>query len=256
MFTKEERDQVRNRLIDLARSDPRVVSGALTGSSGRGAEDEWSDIDIAFGITEGVSVEAVLGDWTEVLTQEQGILHYWDLPFRSSLYRVFLLPSGLEIDIAAVPQQEFGPRGPSFRTLFGTARPQEADPPPSSRFLIGLGWHHALHARSYMERGKSWGAEHWISALRDHTLELACLRLGEETAHARGAHRLPKDVTEPLAESLVRSLDYPELRRALGAATAAYITELEAWDPDLAASLKPLLPSAAPQQLQADIRNK
>src|SRR5215208_4570997 len=119
MFTIQERDDARNRVLELAGSDPRVKADALTGSSAVGGEDEWSDIDVAFGIADGVSVEAVLDDWSQVLTDELGVLHYWDLPFRSSLYRVFLLPSGLEIDIAAVPHEEFGPRGPSFRTLFG-----------------------------------------------------------------------------------------------------------------------------------------
>ncbi len=256
MFTTEQRDDVRNRVLDLARSDPRVTAGALTGSSAVGAEDERSDIDVAFGVTDGVSVEAVLNDWTEVLTRELGVLHYWDLPFRSSIYRVFLLPSGLEIDVAVTPQQEFGARGPRFRTLFGTTRQQEPAPPPSARYLIGLGWHHVLHARSYIERGKPWGAEYWISALRDHTVELACLRLGEETAYARGVDRLPATVTGPLAEALVSSLDEAELRRALGVATASFIAELEAADPDLCARLKPLLQEfGAPQQPQANIED-
>ena len=253
MFTPEEREDVRNRVLDLARSDPRITAGALTGSSAVGAGDEWSDIDVAFGIAEGVSVDAVLDDWTQVLTEELGVLHYWNLPFRSSLYRVVLLPSGLEIDIAAVPQEEFGARGPRFRSVFGTARQQEPTTRPSERYLIGLGWHHVLHARSYIERGKLWGAEYWISALRDHTLELACLRLGEETADARGVDRLPTTLTAPLGEALVRSLDEAELRRALSAATASFITEVDVWDPDLCARLKPPLESVAPRQPQADI---
>jgi hypothetical protein len=154
---------------------------------------------------------------------------------------VFLLPGGLEIDIGLSPQHDFGPRGPRFRILFGTTRQQEPSQPPSSRYLIGLCWHHVFHARSSIERSKPWRAEYWISALRDHTLTLACLRLGEEPAEARGVDRLPAVVTEPLAEALVRSLDNKELRRALTAATTSFITELEAQDPSLCARLKPLL---------------
>jgi predicted nucleotidyltransferase len=241
MFTIEERDKVRNYVLDMARADPRVTAGALTGSTAIGAGDEWSDIDIAFGIEEGISPEAVLDDWTAVLERELGALHYWDLPFRSSLYRVFLLPSGLEIDVAVTPQQDFGPRGPRFRTLFGTTHQMEPTPPPAARFLIGLSWHHVLHARSSIERGKPWRAEHWISAIRDHVLTLACLRLGEESAEARGADLLPSTVTAPLTDALVRSLDETELRRALAAATASFVAELDAWDPALCEQLKPLL---------------
>ena len=247
MFTIEQRDHLRDYILDIARADPRVTAGALTGSTAVDAGDERSDIDVAFGIAEGTPLEAVLDDWTEALDREFGVLHYWDLPFRTSLYRVFLLPGGLELDVGLSPQHDFGPRGPRFRTLFGTTRPQEPSP-PTTRFLTGLCWHHVFHARSSIERGKPWRAEYWISALRDHTISMACLRLGEEHSEARGVDRLPTAVTGPLSEALVRSLDEEELRRALGAATTCFITELEAQDPSLCARLKPLLQEfGAPQ---------
>ncbi|HKP52697.1 MAG TPA: aminoglycoside 6-adenylyltransferase [Chloroflexia bacterium] len=241
MFTTEQRDQVRNYILDLAKNDPRVTAGALTGSTAVGAEDEWSDIDIAFGVEDGITPKALLDDWAEVFTRELGALHHWDLPFGTWLYRVFLLPIGLEIDIGVAPQQEFGARGPSFRTLFGTPRELEPARQPDPQYLIGLAWHHVLHARSSIERGKPWRAEYWISAIRDHTLALACLRLGENAIEARGIDRLPAIVTAPFAEALVRSLDEAELRRALRVATTAFISELEASDSALCARLKPLL---------------
>lgn len=240
MFKVEQRDYLRDYILDIARADPRVTAGALTGSMAHDAVDERSDVDVAFGIADGTTLVAVLDDWTEALDREFGVLHYWDLPFRSSLYRVFLLPGGLELDVGLSPQHDFGPRGPNFRTLFGTTRPQEPSP-PSTRYLIGLCWHHVFHARSSIERGKPWRAEYWISALRDHTLSMACLRLGEEHAEARGIDSLPTAVTEPLSAALVRSLDEEELRRALGVATAYFISELEALDPALCARLKPVL---------------
>ncbi len=241
MFTAGHRHHVRNSVLELAKTDPRVTAGAITGSTAIGAEDEWSDIDVAFGIAEGVSPEGILDDWTEALGHEFGALHHWDLRSGSSLYRVFLLPGGLEVDVAVTPQQEFGARGPRFRTLFGTTHQPEPAPQPDAQHLIGLGWHHVLHARSSIERGKPWRAEYWISGIRDHVLALACLRLGEEAVHGRGVDRLPATVTDPLADALVRSLEKSELRRALAVATACLIGELEAWDPALCTRLKPLL---------------
>ncbi len=99
MFTIEEREYVRDRVLTLAKSDLRVTAGALTGSKAVDAEDARSDIDVAFGIADGISLEAVLDDWTEVLGREFGVLHHWDLHSGSSIYRVFLLPSGLEVDV-------------------------------------------------------------------------------------------------------------------------------------------------------------
>lgn len=241
MFTTEQRGQVQDHVLDLARTDPRVTGGALTGSTALGAEDQWSDIDVAFGIADGSSPEAVLQDWTELLGREFGVLHHWDMRGGGTLYRVFLLPSGLEVDVGVAPQPDFGARGPSFRLLFGTARQQEAAPSPAAEYLIGLGWHHVLHARSSIERGQPWRTEYWISGIRDQTLALACLRLGESAAFARGSDRLPATVTAPLGGALVRSLDEAELRRALAVAIACFIRELATSDAALCARLKPLL---------------
>jgi hypothetical protein len=204
-------------------------------------QDAWSDIDLAFGLVEDANLEDVLVDWTEVLDRGPGIVHYWDLRAGPRLFRVFLFPSGVEADVSVMPEEHFGSRGPSFRTLFGESRRFDPPPLPDHRFLVGLCWHHVAHARSSIERGKPWRAEYWISALRDHTLELICLRLGEKTAEARGFDSLPVEVTAPFAEALVRSLDEKELRRALGAATSRFLTELELSDRALWTSLSPIV---------------
>ncbi|MDQ2806836.1 MAG: hypothetical protein M3Z04_07955 [Chloroflexota bacterium] len=248
MFTTEQRDAVRDRVLDWARSDPRVTAGALTGSAAVGAADAWSDIDLAFGIADGIRIEAVLADWTALFRRELGALHHWDLRSGPSIYRVFLLPTGLQMDVAVTPQGDFGARGPQFRLLFGPSRQLEPAPQPDAQYLIGLGWHHVLHARSSIERDKPWRAAYWIAALRDQAIALACLRLGEDAFYARGVDRLPPDVTATLAATLVRALDAAELRRALAAATACFIRELAAWDAALCARLTPLLQEfGAPQ---------
>lgn len=251
MFTAEQRDDVRNRVLELARADTRVIAGALTGSTAFGAGDAWSDIDVAFGIADDIPLEAVLDDWTQVFDREFSVLHHFDLRSGSSIYRVFLLPSGLEVDVAVTAGKEFGARGPHFRALFGTSHQLQATQPPSARYLIGLCWHHVLHARSCIERNKPWQAEYWISEIRDFILTLACIRLGENALYGRGIDRLPSAVTDPLADALVRSLDESELRRALAVATRCLIGELEEWDSTLWARLKPLLQEFGAPQVEA-----
>lgn len=241
MFTAQHRDQVRDRVLELARTDPRITAGALTGSTALGAQDAWSDIDVAFGIADGFTLDTVLQDWTAVLDREYSVIDHFDLRSGASVYRVFLLSDGLEVDVGVTPGQDFGARGPAFRALFGATHRREAASQPETGYLIGLGWHHVLHARSCIERGKPWQAEYWISGIRDHALALACIRLGEDAIYGRGVDRLPTAVTSPFAEALVRSLDEPELRRALAMATACLIGELEAGDALLCARLKPLL---------------
>jgi len=225
----------------MARNDPRVTAGALTGSTAFGGGDDWSDIDVAFGIVNGVPLEDVLHDWTQAMEQELGIVDHFDLPSGSSIYRVFLLPNGLEIDVAVTPANDFRARGPNFHVLFRTTQKRQDTPQPDAFHLIGLGWHHVLHARSCIERHKLWQAEYWISALRDHTLALACLRYGENAFYGRGIDRLSAAVTDLFVDALVRSLDEQELRRALAVATRHLSSEVEQWDAALCARLRPLL---------------
>ncbi|MEV7385420.1 hypothetical protein [Streptomyces sp. NPDC091215] len=239
MFAATERERVRERLLARAETDGTVTGAAFTGSLAVGAGDRWSDIDLVLAVRG--EPTATADRWTRWLYDELDVRHHWELPAGGTVIRVFLLPGWLEIDLTFAPETEFGPRGPQWRTLFGEPRPLDPFAAPDPGTLAGLVWHHALHARVSMERGRRWQAEHWISAIRDHTITLACLRLGHATAYAKGAHLLPEELTARLESTLVRSLTEPELRRALTATAALAMDEVARFDPRLAARLRPML---------------
>lgn len=252
MFTAEQRNFLYHYVLEMAQADPRITGGALIGSQAAGTEDSWSDIDVTFGVAAGHAIEAVMSDWTQVLERDFGVLDHFDLRAGSSLYRVFLLPAGLEIDISVTPESDFGARSPHFHLLFGRSQPGKNPPSPDAHQLIGLCWHHVFHTRSCIERNKFWQAAYWISEIRNHTFALTCLRLGESPAYGRGIDKLPVDITNPFVETLVRSLDEPELRRALAAATAYLIAEIEQWDAALCARLQPLLHEFGESQVASE----
>ena len=245
MFTPEERESVRERVFDLARADARVSGAALTGSAVAGTEDRWSDVDTSFGIADGVEPEAVLADWTEQLEGDPGVIHHWDLHHAGTIYRVLLMPGGLELNIAVTPAAEFGARGPKFRLLFGESVEHPPAPPPDGDELIGYGWLYVVNTRTAVGRGRLWQAEHYVSAVRDHALDLACVRHGEPHGYGRGFDRLPADVLAPYEQALVRSLDEDELRRALAAATELFLGEVGAVQPEVAERLQEPLREAA-----------
>ena len=95
-----------------------------------------------------------------------------------------------------------------------------------------------LHARICIERGKLWQAEYWISAVRDHTLALACLRLGHPADYAKGADDLTSEIRATLEAALVRDLSVEELDRALRVAVTGLLRELYETDRELADHLK------------------
>ncbi len=237
MYTVAERESLRDALVEAARADERVAGAALTGSAAVGAEDEWSDVDLALGLTPGADQDAVLADWTAVMYSQYGAVHHTDVWSRGTVYRVFLLASTLQVDIAFAPADEFGALGPTFRLLFGEAVEQPAWGTGDPLSFVGMGWLYALHARSSIARGKVWQAEYMISGVRDHVLMLACLRHGVPHSQGRGLHLLPSATTAPVEATLVRSLEVAELHRAFRASVDVLLAEITHVDAELAVRL-------------------
>ncbi|MGQ4434331.1 hypothetical protein [Streptomyces sp. SAS_260] len=239
LFTIEERTRVRDHLLAHARSDDGIVGAAFTGSLAVGAEDRWSDTDLVLGVCGDLST--ALERWTRWFYRDLNALHHWDLPAGASKIRVFLLPGWLEIDMTFAPEAEFGPRGPQWQTLFGHEQAVEAFSPPDRTTLVGFLWHHALHARICIHRSRWWQAEHWISAMRDHVITLASLRLGLPASYAKGAHLLPPELMACIEATLITSISASELNRALAATIAITTDELQRSAPELATRMGPML---------------
>jgi hypothetical protein len=237
MFTVVERDAVRERVLRLARDDRRVAAGALVGSLAVGSGDAYSDIDMTFAVSDDVAVAAVLDDWTRTFVEEMDGVPLVDLERRPTTYRVFLLPNGLQVDLSMTPAADFRPAGPRFTLLFGGTTPERDGAPPTDvgslfiatpaipRDIFGWGVIYALHARACIERGRMLQAEHYIAAVRDHALSLACLREGRTPFHARGYDDLSAEARRRLDGSRVGGLQPEGLRSALAVCVTALLHE-------------------------------
>ena len=229
VFSPEDRDQLKEELVSRARDDARIDGAAFTGSTAGRNEDRWSDIDLALSVA--ADRDETVADWTAWMYATHGAAHHLDVFHADAVYRVFLLPSSLQVDLSFWPHGQLRPLGPAFQLLFGEARDGSPSPTPEPSRLIGLGWLYAVHARSSLSRGRVWQAEYMISSARDHVLTLACLRRGLPVAHGRGIDELPQEITARLAPALVRSVDLRELRRAFSAVVDALLREAEESDP-------------------------
>jgi hypothetical protein len=250
MFSPEERARVRSGILEYAARDQRISGAAITGSAAAGREDNWSDIDLAFGVGNAAELPNVLADWTAHMYDHHVALHHVDVRTGEWIYRVFLLPSTLQVDLAFVPAAEFRALAPTFRLMSGKANePRYASVPPHGD-IIGLGWLHALHARSCIARQKCWQAEYMISGVRDCALALACIRHGLPAAHGRGMDLLPSEVTAQFEGSLVRRLDAVELARAFRVAIHGLLSEIRNTDVQLAERLHGGLTSLTEVEIQ------
>jgi hypothetical protein len=185
-----------------------------------------------------VPVAEVLDDWTRTLMDEHDGVHLADLGRGSTTYRVFLLPDALQLDLSMTPAAQFRPAGPRFRLLFGQTAADRAEattpPVPGSLFismpavahnLFGWGAVYALHARACIERGRVWQAEHYVGAVRDHALALACLREGLAAAQARRYDDLSAQTLARFAAAHVAAVEPDALRKAFAASVLALMRE-------------------------------
>ena len=172
MFTIEQRDALRDRVLRLAGGDERVVAGAAVGSLAAGGGDRYSDLDLTFAVADRARVAEVLDDWTRTLAGE--------------------------------------PTSPT---------------PSAAGDLFGWGVIYALHSRACIERGRLWQAEHYVGAVRDHALSLACLREGLVAVQARGYDDLSAETLGRFADTHIAARDPDALRAALAASVRALLHE-------------------------------
>jgi hypothetical protein len=238
VFTVEQRDALREHLLQLAEKDERVVAGAVVGSLAVDGGDQFSDLDLTFGIADHVPIPEVLDDWTRTLIGERDAVHLADLERGPTTYRVFLLPDALQFDLSMTPATQFRPAGPRFRLLFGETAADHSEvarrpvagalfiPTPSvPHDLFGWGVIYALHARACIERGRVWQAEHYVGAVRDHALSLACLRQGLPAVQARGYDDLSAEALARFQHAHVSAVEPGTLRAALAASVLALMRE-------------------------------
>lgn len=215
LFSVSYREEVREKIIREAREDKRIVAAAVVGSYASNKVDRWSDIDLTFAVGEEYSVSDVLQSWTDFAVKEFSALTLLDVQRGKTIYRVFILPGCLQLDLSFSPAAEFGAIGGHFNLLYGKQydRPQPKQQPAEEIF----GWmlHHILRARYCAERNKLWQAELWISEARNYALKLACIAGGLTPDYGRGFDELPEDVLSLFKNSFVSCINKDEILRAV-----------------------------------------
>jgi hypothetical protein len=222
MFSAEYRDRITAVLVEAAEADSDIVSAAFVGSSAVGG-DRWSDLDLTLSVSSATTVASVLERWTQRMNNEFDAVVLFDVSVQNTIYRVFLLPGALQIDLSFAPEAEFGAYGPRFRLLFGSAIERERPAPFNAQHVFGMAIHHVVRAQICIERERLWQAEYWIHHARDLALELACHRAGIEPSHGRGFDQLDPPLITEFARALPVELTPLELKRALAVTTSALL---------------------------------
>jgi hypothetical protein len=198
MFTVEQRDRVTRSLIERAEEDERLTSAAIVGAEVGGRADRWSDVDLTFGVDDQASVHAVLADWTSILDYEFDAPYLFDVWAGPSVYRVFLLPGNLQVDLSFTPAARFGPTSPRFGLIFGEVMEERVREPMSRlaetpRERFGLCVLYFVRTRIYLARKDLGKAEQYFGWAAELFAE------GSQRPTPSTSHALLEGIREMLA---------------------------------------------------------
>src|SRR5918995_3809385 len=132
IFTTADRHATLERAVGLLEGDPRIEAAVITGSTGAGRADRWSDVDLDAIVVDGADCEGVTADWVKRVYEEFPVAHHYETAFGSTLVRGFLLTNALLLDMAFTPVADFSAWAP-VRVVFdrrggGTAAAEHPEP--------------------------------------------------------------------------------------------------------------------------------
>lgn len=227
MFDVAERERIQSVLVARAEHDERIASAALVGSLATDQADQWSDIDLTFGVAHGTEPADVIADWSQDLASDFAACTLLDLYSGGAQYRVFLMPGCLQVDLSFAPGAGALQSSPRFRLLFGVAGEMQTTgvqtKPQSPDDTFGWGVLYARYSYVCIQRRHWWQAAHYIAAVRDAAMNLACLAHQLPASFGKGYDRLPADVLRRFEPTLCRSTSRDDLGNARRAATATLI---------------------------------
>ncbi len=214
MFSVSFRDEVREKIIEKAKSDQRIVSAAAIGSYAGGVVDRWADIDLSFGIDESYAIGELIDVFTDYIENELKGEVLFNVTQGNTIYRVFLLPGCLQVDLSFTPDNEFGPKGPHFKLLFGHQHEkQKKKIPDPIHEPFGLMVHHLLRTKVCAERNQLQRADIWLGKAKNYVLELLLNNSNEGEEDSKSD--LKKELSITIRNPLSAELDKEEILSAL-----------------------------------------
>jgi hypothetical protein len=112
--------------------------------------------------------------------------------------------------------------------------------PPEAREFILVMQCTRITGAFFIEHGRYWQAEYWISATRDYALQLTCLRRKLPASQARGFDNSPPEIHQVFNRTFVVSLTREELMRALSSVIDGPLYEVNGFQA-LSLKVKPQL---------------
>ncbi|GAA0725756.1 hypothetical protein GCM10009430_31900 [Aquimarina litoralis] len=230
MYSKKDRIKVEKQIIDFAKLDSNIIDCAIVGSKSVGNDDKWSDIDLAFGYEIDADINQILRYWSKIMFESFGANKLFDMSYKESLYRVFLLPNALQVDLSFTPSDHFGAITDNFKLIFGNQRKREFKSLPEINSIAGYTILFALKTRTSIEREKYWQAQYYLTKCRENTMILKCLKENLNSFDGRSFDELTPSFLNQIQNTMINEPNKRNLENALKSMIHILIKELSTVD--------------------------
>ena len=225
MYSKEYRNKVQSSIITFAKADVRIIDCAIVGSESIEKNDEWSDIDLTFGVSAEAEIPKILLGWNELMAKNFKANVLFDLAFRESIYRVYLLPNALQVDLSFTPTEHFGAITEKFKLIFGKEKARNSKPIPKLKTIFGYAVLYALKTRCSIEREKFWQAHYLLEKFKENIMTMKCLSENLNPFDGRDYDNLSELFLAQIESSLIDSPNRNNLDKSLMVLTKVLISE-------------------------------
>lgn len=240
MVTEQERDAILQNILAELRNDVRIVSVILAGSTSRGFQDRYSDIDLVI-VIENESFDLCCDEWIEwfenthsVLQRFGGVLHHGKQIF------CYFLEGYLEVDLVFESRNAISPRTDrsiefdrtgvleeEFIVLDGQVTESQKEQYQNS---ISNVWYNITRGAIALHRGNVWRAYHETLQIMYKTAELAGIRYNKETDDLQSIELLPNEFVMKFKDCVPTEITLPAIERSFRGSIELYFIQALALD--------------------------
>lgn len=228
MFTIEEREIIKDKIVDYFSKDKNVLAVCLVGSNATGDSDEYSDLDISI-IVEDEHIKTIWQKFYDDIALNEQIFRYFKLQFNKNSYLVSIfLNNGLEIDIGFTGVEGFIEKNTSKPNLkYLEAYKKSNFVIPSTNNLLRYDgmkdlekansniWYNFKNAMFALKRNKLFRCAKEIEECRNDIINIITSLNNLESKHFKEVDKLTEENKHKIETTYPKRISYYSLKDAL-----------------------------------------
>ena len=225
IYTEQEREEIMQTIISEMRNDERILSVILAGSTSRGFNDRFSDIDLVI-VVDDENFRSCCKEWVEWFgNQYNEMMHFGGPLHEGKQVYCYLLEGYLEVDLVFESRSAISPRKERKFIFNRTATLLEELNNLSDRdgdvqkgqYLNSISnvWYNIIHGTVALKRGNIWRSYSEILQLMCKTADLAGMVYNVKTEDMQSIDLLPTEIIEDFSKCIASEISNTSIETAL-----------------------------------------